>query len=91
MHLNNKNTNSYKNTKSKKKRKTQIDYDKAVEEFLTDHRFFVEPACGATLAAIYSGYLEQITLQEGPIVPIVCGGNSVSLDMVQFWKDNAYS
>jgi len=63
----------------------------AVEQFLTHHRFFVEPACGATLAAIYSGYLEQITLQEGPIVPIVCGGNSVSLEMIQFWKDNAYS
>ena len=64
---------------------------KAVEEFLSDHRFFVEPACGATLAAIYSRYIDQLTLQDGPIVPIICGGNSVSLEMVQFWNNNAYS
>ena len=63
----------------------------AVELFLAQHRFFVEPACGATLAAIYDGYTKDLELGQGPIVPIVCGGSAVSVDMIQTWKNNALS
>ena len=45
-----------------------------MELFLVQHRFFVEPACGASLAAIYDGYKNNLKLGDGPIIPIVFGG-----------------
>ena len=53
-----------------------------------DHRYIVEPACGAALAAVYGGVLAKLAesgkvdLKSGPAVIIVCGG--VSTEMV--WK-----
>lgn len=65
---------------------------KAIEDFLGHHRFFVEPACAATLAAAYNlEYLKDIPLENGPIVLIVCGGSAVSMDLIQLWKKNALS
>ncbi|XP_068937966.1 serine dehydratase-like isoform X2 [Petaurus breviceps papuanus] len=55
----------------------------ALECFLDDERMLVEPACGAALAAIYSGCLGRLQA-EGHLSPslcsvvvIVCGGNSI--------------
>lgn len=60
--------------------------------FADDHRYIVEPACGATLAAVYSGLIP--TLQaKGQLPPsissalvIVCGGAVVTLDLLMQWK-----
>ena len=57
-----------------------------------DHKMLVEPACGATLAAVYGSTLQ--TLQDKGLLPpkmenivaIVCGGSGVNLDMLAQWK-----
>ena len=57
-----------------------------------DERLVVEPACGATLAAVYSGLVKR--LQASGQLPaaitsalvIVCGGAVVTLDLLQQWK-----
>ncbi|GFG35519.1 hypothetical protein Cfor_10743, partial [Coptotermes formosanus] len=61
-------------------------------KFADDERMLVEPACGATLSAVYCGILERLQaegflpdLTSGPIVVIVCGGNGVSLSLLQEW------
>ncbi|KAK7088084.1 L-serine dehydratase/L-threonine deaminase-like [Littorina saxatilis] len=61
-------------------------------KFLDDHRFVVEPACGATLAAVYSNVIQQlqakgqlpVTLKSALV--IVCGGAVVTFDLLQKWK-----
>jgi hypothetical protein len=65
----------------------------SVKNFLAHHRFFVEPACGAALAATYfpEKYLKDLPIGDGPIINVVCGGNSVSYEMVSFWEENAKS
>lgn len=60
--------------------------------FADDHRMLVEPACGATLAAVYSGVIEKLQKdgELGPInsvLVIVCGGSGVSLNELQKWKE----
>ncbi|XP_049434916.1 L-serine dehydratase/L-threonine deaminase-like [Epinephelus fuscoguttatus] len=63
---------------------------KAVERFVDDEKVLVEPACGAALAAVYSGIIKR--LQEegklvqrlGPVVIVVCGGNNISME--QLWR-----
>ncbi|XP_078521680.1 serine dehydratase-like [Lissotriton helveticus] len=64
----------------------------AMEKFLDDERILVEPACGASLAAIYSGLIQRLQ-SEGrlssdlaPIVVIVCGGNSINLAQLNALK-----
>lgn len=48
-----------------------------------DERMLVEPACGAALAAIYSGLLGRLQAEGRlprplpSVVVIVCGGNSI--------------
>ncbi|KAM5200572.1 serine dehydratase-like isoform 1-T4 [Hipposideros larvatus] len=61
----------------------------AVQRFLDDERMLVEPACGAALAAIYSGLLGRLQA-EGRLQPslvsvvvIVCGGNSIDSQELQ--------
>ena len=55
------------------------------------HRMLVEPSCGATLAAGYSGIIKNL-IQENkidknrPVVFIVCGGSGVTLDLLDTWK-----
>ncbi|XP_069684127.1 serine dehydratase-like [Periplaneta americana] len=60
--------------------------------FADDEHAVVEPGCGAALAALYSGILERLHkegkiphLNSGPAVIIVCGGRSVSLQLLQEW------
>ncbi|MCE5318787.1 MAG: pyridoxal-phosphate dependent enzyme [Parachlamydia sp.] len=52
--------------------------------FADDHRILVEPACGATLALIYdkASILESFST----VLAIVCGGNCVSLALLEQWK-----
>ena len=60
----------------------------ATLKFAQHHRMMVEPACGAALAAVYSGQspsnplvdLLKSSQSQGPIVIIVCGGNIATLD-----------
>jgi len=56
----------------------------ACVRFADEHRVLVEPACGASLAAVY-GRAQPL---EGlrPIVIIVCGGAGVSLPLLNEWK-----
>ncbi|KAF6082871.1 serine dehydratase like [Phyllostomus discolor] len=55
----------------------------AMQRFLDDERMLVEPACGAALAAVYSGLLGRLQAEGrlGPalasVVVVVCGGNSI--------------
>ncbi|XP_058014771.1 serine dehydratase-like [Ahaetulla prasina] len=65
---------------------------KAVEQFLDDERILVDPACGASLALLYSGYLQKLQ-EEGrlsktleSLVIIVCGGSGISLPGLQVLK-----
>ncbi|XP_032327129.1 serine dehydratase-like isoform X3 [Camelus ferus] len=64
----------------------------AVQRFLDDERMLVEPACGAALAAIYSGTLGRLQA-EGCLLPslasvvvIVCGGNNINSGELQTLK-----
>lgn len=62
-------------------------------QFADDHRMLVEPSCGATLSAIYSGLASRL-YREGrlqasprrPLVAIVCGGSAATLRQLQDWK-----
>lgn len=64
---------------------------KACLRFADDHRMLVEPACGAALAAVYSGVLKKLQ-QDGKLnnvksaVIIVCGGSSVTMELLDKWK-----
>ncbi|XP_007436771.1 serine dehydratase-like [Python bivittatus] len=66
---------------------------KAVEQFLDDERILVEPACGASLALLYSGYLQQLQKEErlnktlDSIVIIVCGGSGINVEGLQAMKN----
>ncbi|XP_013787287.2 L-serine dehydratase/L-threonine deaminase-like [Limulus polyphemus] len=60
-------------------------------KFADDHRMLVQPACGATLAALYSETLSHLIQNEdikgdGPVVVIVCGGCDVTLNICEKWK-----
>ncbi|XP_069353333.1 serine dehydratase-like [Eulemur rufifrons] len=64
----------------------------AVQRFLDDERMLVEPACGAALAAVYSGLLGRLQaegrLQPGltSVVVIVCGGSGIDSQELQALK-----
>lgn len=57
--------------------------------FADDHRILVEPACGATLALIYDK--DPILEPFSSILAIVCGGNGVSLSLLDKWKSQFLS
>lgn len=64
----------------------------AVQRFLDDERMLVEPACGAALAAVYSGLLGRLQAEgrlrspPAPVVVIVCGGNNINSRELQALK-----
>ncbi|XP_046907098.1 serine dehydratase-like [Hypomesus transpacificus] len=64
----------------------------AVETFLDEERVLVELACGASLAAVYSGLIQKLQDEGrlprslGPLVVIVCGGSSVNMSQMQHLK-----
>jgi L-serine/L-threonine ammonia-lyase len=58
---------------------TDLSAVNACLSFLTDHRFLVEPACGAALSAVYE-YSNSFPERKGPVVVIVCGGAVVNYE-----------
>ena len=57
----------------------------ACQRFIADHRIVVEPACGATLAAIYDDVPELNAFQS--VLVVVCGGVAVSVEQLQAWSN----
>ncbi|XP_041505288.1 L-serine dehydratase/L-threonine deaminase [Microtus oregoni] len=64
----------------------------AIEKFVDDEKILVEPACGAALAAVYSGVVCRLQ-DEGrlprplaSLVVVVCGGSNISLAQLQALK-----
>ncbi|KAF9428375.1 hypothetical protein BGZ94_002593 [Podila epigama] len=62
----------------------------AVSNFLDDHRFLVEPSCGAALAGIYVPNLLSEALpnlnKDSNIVVIVCGGSNINLEQLENFR-----
>jgi len=52
--------------------------------FANDHRFLVEPACGASLAVAYEQH--EVLRNTKTVVIIVCGGIGVDLDKLKMWQ-----
>ena len=52
--------------------------------FAADHRVLVEPACGASLAALYGAH--PLLTGKQAILLVVCGGVGVSFAQLQHWK-----
>uniref|UniRef100_K7FFR1 L-serine deaminase n=1 Tax=Pelodiscus sinensis TaxID=13735 RepID=K7FFR1_PELSI len=64
----------------------------AMEQFLDDERMLVQPACGAPLALLYTGRVQQLQ-REGHLNPdldsiviIVCGGSNIQMSELQALK-----
>ncbi|MEF9964957.1 MAG: pyridoxal-phosphate dependent enzyme [Comamonas sp.] len=57
----------------------------ACERFLLDHRILVEPACGASLAAIYDARADLLASFRAPLV-IVCGGATATPAQLATWR-----
>ena len=61
-----------------------------------DYHMLVELACGAALAGGYGDSLQrlvdndELSLHNGNVVLVVCGGSAVSVDTLIQWK-NTYS
>jgi L-serine/L-threonine ammonia-lyase len=53
-------------------------------EFLEEHRVVVEPACGASIAALSA--IAPILQSADTIVVIVCGGVGASVDQLKQWS-----
>lgn len=57
-----------------------------------DEKILVEPACGAALAAVYSGVVSRLQGESrlpaplASLVVIVCGGSNISLAQLQALK-----
>lgn len=52
--------------------------------FSQDHRLLVEPACGASLSALYDE--AEFLSSKQNILVIVCGGVSVTISQLEQWK-----
>uniref|UniRef100_A0A3P8UIL3 L-serine ammonia-lyase n=1 Tax=Cynoglossus semilaevis TaxID=244447 RepID=A0A3P8UIL3_CYNSE len=65
----------------------------AVETFLDEERVLVEMACGAALAAVYSGLIGRLQDQGrlpnslAPLLVIVCGGSSIDMNQLKYLKE----
>ncbi|KAM5193932.1 serine dehydratase-like isoform 1-T2 [Mantella aurantiaca] len=65
---------------------------RAIEMFLDDELMLVEAACGAALAAVYSGHIQRLQQEgkleqlQGPLIMIVCGGSAISLSELLNFK-----
>uniref|UniRef100_A0A3B5KXN4 L-serine ammonia-lyase n=1 Tax=Xiphophorus couchianus TaxID=32473 RepID=A0A3B5KXN4_9TELE len=61
---------------------------RAVQMFLDEERVLVEMACGAALAAVYSGLIPRLQAQGRlptplrPLLVIVCGGSSINMEQL---------
>jgi L-serine/L-threonine ammonia-lyase len=72
---------------------TDADAINGCYRFLDDHRTMVEPACGASLSAVYDGC--DFLADKQNIVVIVCGGVGVTMRQLEKWRQefagNRYS
>lgn len=63
----------------------------ACRRFANEERILIEPACGVSLAVVYSGKLRDYLPNVRPdsrVVIVVCGGSGMSLDiMAKYVKD----
>ncbi len=64
---------------------SDLDAVDACERFLFDHRILVEPACGASLAALYSAQHAILEGFKAPLV-IVCGGATATVEQLRLWR-----
>ena len=58
----------------------------ACERFIEDHQVVVEPACGASLAAVYDNVPELNSFSS--VLVIVCGGVTTTIAQLQRWSKN---
>ena len=58
----------------------------ACERFIEDHQMVVEPACGASLAAVYDNVPELSSFSS--VLVIVCGGVTSTLSQLRRWSKN---
>ncbi|XP_017290315.1 serine dehydratase-like [Kryptolebias marmoratus] len=69
----------------------------AVQTFLDEERVLVEMACGAALAAVYSGIIPRLQEEgrlpalRGPLLVIVCGGSSINVEQLDVLKGKLQS
>lgn len=73
--------------------KTLVVSDKQAVEaclrYAEEERMLVEPACGASLAVLYSGLLKEVigeVREDMKVVVVVCGGSNVGLDLLMKYK-----
>jgi L-serine/L-threonine ammonia-lyase len=57
----------------------------ACEQLLGDHRVLVEPACGASLAVLYSQRRRDVLKDLHAPLVVVCGGATASLGKIREW------
>ena len=57
----------------------------ACQRFLDDHRVVVEPACGASLAAVYDRAPELEDFES--VLVVVCGGATTTLEQLKEWTN----
>jgi L-serine/L-threonine ammonia-lyase len=55
----------------------------ACEQFLSDHRVLVEPACGAALSVVYDGH--PVLDAYSSLAIIVCGGATTTIEQIRQW------
>ena len=70
--------------KSKRTFKCGWRYSEYVISAVLHFRMMVEPACGAALSVLY--FANRLNLdfvsEDGPVVAVVCGGNLISIDLI---------
>nr|XP_015825944.2 serine dehydratase-like [Nothobranchius furzeri]XP_015825945.2 serine dehydratase-like [Nothobranchius furzeri] len=68
----------------------------AIDTFLDEERVLVEMACGAALAAVYSGLIRRLQEQGRlptplrPLLVIVCGGSSINMGELSALKEKLH-
>lgn len=69
---------------------TDAEAVEAITKFLNDHRILVEPACSATLAALYVDRVREQALagldRTKPLVVFVCGGNIITTELLSNYQ-----
>ncbi|XP_004574804.1 serine dehydratase-like [Maylandia zebra] len=69
----------------------------AIQTFLDEERVLVEMACGAALAAVYSGIIVRLQNEGrlpalmGPLLMIVCGGSTINMEQLTNLKHKLQS
>ena len=63
---------------------TDVEAVNGCYNFLEDHRILVEPACGASLSAVYNAC--DFLKDRKTIAVIVCGGVGVTMSQLEEWR-----